>query len=97
MGPTTIAAALMITAALLMSGTPVTHAQSQDDVYLKELGAQGITQYPSDKLIKIGHLVCAYKSFGAAPWQTQYGLMGYGIASQDIDAVATAAVSTYCP
>jgi hypothetical protein len=44
MQPTTIAAALMASAAVLSSGTPLTHADSQDDTYLNELGAQGITQ-----------------------------------------------------
>jgi Protein of unknown function (DUF732) len=97
MQPTKIAAALIASAVLLMSSTPLAHAQSQDDVYLKELRADGVTQYPPDKLIKVGHLVCAYKAYGAAPWQAQYGLMGYGIAPQDIDAVATTAVNTYCP
>jgi hypothetical protein len=97
MQPTTVAAALMASTVLLMSSTPLTHAQSQDDVYLKELGAHGVTQYPPDKLIEVGHLVCAYKSDGAAPWQIQDGLMGYGIAPQDIDAVVNTAISTYCP
>lgn len=97
MQPTTIAAALMASTVMLMSSMPLAHAQSQDDVYLKELGAQGITQYPPDKLIKVGHLVCAYRSYGAAPWQTQDGLMGNGVAPQDVDAVVNTAISTYCP
>jgi hypothetical protein len=97
MQPTTIAAALMASAAVLISSTPVTHADSQDDTYLRELGAQGITQYPPDKLITAGHAVCAYQSAGAAPWQMQNGLIGSGIAPQDIDAVVKVATSTYCP
>jgi Protein of unknown function (DUF732) len=80
--PTTVAAALMASALLLISNMPLAHADSQDDTYLRELGAQGITQYPPDKLITVGHAVCAYQSAGAAPWQMQNGLMGSGIAPQ---------------
>ncbi|WP_169714640.1 DUF732 domain-containing protein [Mycobacterium celatum] len=80
-----------------MSGVPPAHADSQDDAYLKALAAVGITDYSSDTLVTAGHMVCAYKTAGAAPWQTQNGLMGYGIAPQDLDAVANAAVSAYCP
>jgi hypothetical protein len=97
MQPTTISAALMTPAVLLLSSTPLTHADSQDDTYLNKLGGQGITQYPSDKLIKVGHEVCTYESAGAAPWQMQDGLVGSGIAPQDIDMVVKAATSAYCP
>jgi Protein of unknown function (DUF732) len=97
MQPTTIAAALMAPAALLISSTPLTHADTQDDTYLNELGAQGITQYPSAELIKVGHAVCMYESNGAAPWQMQNGLIGSGIAPQDIDVVIKTATSAYCP
>ena len=76
MQPTTIAAAMMASAVVLMSSAPSVHADSQDDNYLNELGAQGITKYPSDKLIKLGHAVCTYESVGAAPWQMQNGLIG---------------------
>ena len=55
MQPTTIAAALMASAVVLMSSTPPAHADSQDDTYLNELGGHGITNYPSDTLIKVGH------------------------------------------
>ena len=96
MQPTTAAAALIASAAVLMSSAPLAHADPQDDAYLNELGAHGVTHYPSDTLINAGHLVCAYQSAGAAPWQTQNGLMGKGIAPQDIDAVVNAAMSTYC-
>jgi hypothetical protein len=40
--------------------------------------------------------VCSLQSAGAAPWQTQNGLMGEGIAPQDVDAVVNAAMGTYC-
>jgi hypothetical protein len=96
MQPTTVAAALITSAAVLMCSAPLAHADPQDDAYLNELGAHGITHYSSDTLINAGHLVCTYQSAGAAPWQTQNGLMGYGIAPQDIDAVVNAAMSTYC-
>jgi hypothetical protein len=96
MQPTTAAAALIASAAVLMSIAPLAHADPQDDAYLNELGTHGVTHYPSDTLINAGHLVCAYQSAGAAPWQTQNGLMGKGIAPQDIDAVVNAAMSTYC-
>lgn len=95
MQPTTVAAAL-IASAVLMSSGPLAHADPQDDAYLNELGAHGISHYPSDMLIDAGHLVCAYQSAGAAPWQTQNGLVGKGIAPQDVDAVVSAAMSTYC-
>ena len=97
MQPITIAAALVASAAVLMSSTAPAHADSQDDTYLHELGAQGITKYPPDKLIKVGHAVCTYESVGAAPWQMQNGLIGSGIAPQDIDAVVKAATGAYCP
>jgi Protein of unknown function (DUF732) len=96
MQPTTIAAALMTSAVLLISSMPLAHADPQDDTYLNELAAQGITQYPSDKLITVGHAVCAYEANGAAPWQIQNGLIGSGIAPQDIDAVVKTATNTYC-
>ena len=96
MQPTTVAAALITSAAVLMSSAPLAHADPQDDAYLNELGAHGITYYSSDTLINAGHLVCAYQSAGAAPWQTQNSLMGKGIAPQDIDAVVNAATRTYC-
>jgi hypothetical protein len=92
-----IAAVLMASAVVLMGGAPLAHADSQDDTYLNELGGQGITKYPSDKLIKVGHAVCTYRSVGAAPWQMQNGLIGSGIAPQDIDAVVNSAISAYCP
>ena len=96
MHPRTIAAALMASAAVLISGAPA-HADAQDDAYLNALGAHGLTtQYPSDKLITAGHLVCSLQSAGAAPWQTQNGLMGEGIAPQDIDAVVSSAIGAYC-
>ena len=94
--PITVAATLIASAAVLLSSAPMANADPQDDAYLTALGAHGIAHYPSDILIKAGHLVCAYTSAGAAPWQTQNGLMGYGIAPQDIDAVVNAAMSTYC-
>jgi hypothetical protein len=97
MQTTTIAAALMTPAVLLISSMPLTHADTQDDTYLNELGAQGITQYPSDTLIKVGHAVCTYESNGAAPWQIQNGLIGSGIAPQDIDVVINTATGAYCP
>ncbi|BBZ13779.1 DUF732 domain-containing protein [Mycobacterium branderi] len=97
MQPTAIAAAVALSALLLASGVPPAHADSQDDAYLKALAEVGITSYPADKLVTVGHMVCAYKSAGAAPWQTQNGLMGYGIAPQDLDAVVSTAVDTYCP
>jgi hypothetical protein len=96
MQPATIAAALMTPAVLLISNMPPAHADLQDDAYLNALGAQGITQYPSDKLIQVGHAVCMYEANGAAPWQMQNGLIGSGIAPQDIDTVVKAAVSAYC-
>ncbi|ORW04796.1 DUF732 domain-containing protein [Mycobacterium kyorinense] len=94
MQPTAIAAAVAL---LLASGVPPAHADSQDDAYLKALAEAGVTHYPADKLVTVGHLVCAYNSAGAAPWQMQNGVMGYGIAPQDLDAVVSTAVSTYCP
>jgi Protein of unknown function (DUF732) len=98
MQPITIAAALAASAVALMSSAPSARADSQDDTYLNALGAHGLTtQYPSDKLITAGHLVCAYQSAGAAPWQQQNGLIGRGIAPQDIDAVVNSAISAYCP
>jgi Protein of unknown function (DUF732) len=97
MQPTTIAAAILASAAVLMGSAPQVHADSQDDAYLNQLGAQGITKYPSGKLVKVGHAVCTYESVGAAPWQMQNGLSGSGIAPQDIDVVVKAAVSAYCP
>jgi hypothetical protein len=97
MKPITIAAAVALSTMILVTGMPPAHADPQDDAYLKALAEDGITQYPSDKLVTVGHLVCAYKSAGAAPWQTQNGLMGYGIAPQDLDTVVNIAVSTYCP
>jgi hypothetical protein len=97
MQPITIAAALAASAIVLISSTPPARAFSQDDTYLNELGAQGITKYPSDKLIKVGHAVCTYESVGAAPWQMQNGLIGSGIAPQDVDVVVKAATSAYCP
>ena len=87
----------MTPAVLLISSMPPTRADSQHDAYLNELGAQDITQYSSGKLIKIGHAVCTYEADGAAPWQIQNGLIGSGIAPQDIDTVVKAAVSAYCP
>jgi hypothetical protein len=96
MQPTTVAAALVASAVGLMSSLPLAHADAQDDAYMNELGAHGISQYPSDKLINAGHMVCAYQAAGAAPWQTQNGLIGYGIAPQDIDAVVNSAMSAYC-
>jgi hypothetical protein len=93
---TTVAAALIASAAALITNGPLANADPQDDAYLNELGAHGVAHYPSDTLIKAGHLVCAYQSAGAAPWQTQNGLMATGIAPQDIDAVVNAATSTYC-
>jgi hypothetical protein len=96
MQPTTVIAALVASAAVLISNTPPANADPQDDAYLNALGADAIARYPSETLIKAGHLVCAYQSAGAAPWQTQNGLMGTGIAPQDIDAVVIAATSTYC-
>jgi hypothetical protein len=96
MQPTTVVAALIASAAVLMSSTPLAHADPQDDAFLNAVGSHGITQYRSETLIKAGHLVCAYQSAGAAPWQTQNGLMGTGIAPQDIDVVVNAAMSTYC-
>jgi hypothetical protein len=96
MQPPTIAVALIASAAVLIS-TPPAHADAQDDAYLNALGAHGLTtQYPSDKLITAGQLVCSLQSAGAAPWQTQNGLMGEGIAPQDVDAVVNAAMGTYC-
>lgn len=98
MQPTAIAAAVALSSTLLLgSGVPAARADSEDDAYLKALAQIGITQYPADTLVTVGHLVCAYRSAGAAPWQTQNGLMGYGIAPQDLDAVVGTAVSTYCP
>ncbi len=86
MQPLRIAVALTASAVVLI-GAPTAHADAQDDAYLNALGAHGLTtQYPSEKLIAAGHLVCAYQSAGAAPWQTQNGLMGEGIAPPDIDA-----------
>jgi hypothetical protein len=97
MQPITIAAALVASAVMLVSGTAPARADSQDDTYLNELGAQGITKYPLDKLIKVGHAVCTYESAGAAPWEMQNGLIGAGIAPQDVDVVVKAAASAYCP
>lgn len=97
MQPITIAAALAASAVVLMSSTPSARADSQDDTYLNELGAQGVTKYPSDKLIKVGHAVCTYESVGAAPWQMQNGLIGFGIAPDDVDVIVKAATSAYCP
>jgi Protein of unknown function (DUF732) len=88
MQPPTIATALIASAAVLITAPPA-HADA--------LGAHGLsTQYPSDKLITAGHQVCAYQSAGAAPWQTQNGLVGLGIAPQDVDAVVSSAISAYC-
>ena len=87
----------MTPAVLLITGIPPTRADSQGDAYPNEVGAQGITQYSSDRLIKIGHAVCTYEADGAAPWQIQNGLIGSGIAPQDIDTLVKAAVSAYCP
>lgn len=97
MQPTAIAAAVVLSTMLLVSSMPPAQADPQDEAYLKALAEEGITQYPSDRLVMVGHMVCSYKSVGAAPWQTQNGLMGYGIASQDLDTVVNIAVSTYCP
>ncbi|GBE67216.1 hypothetical protein MFM001_36780 [Mycobacterium sp. MFM001] len=97
MQPTAIAAAAALSTLLLASGVPSAHADSQDDAYLKALAEAGVTGYPIDKLVTVGHMVCAYKSAGAAPWQMQNGLMEYGIAPQDLDPMVSTAVSTYCP
>ncbi|MGB6206541.1 DUF732 domain-containing protein [Mycobacterium sp.] len=96
MQPTTVAAALIASAIGLTSSAPLALADPQDDAYLNELGTHGITHYPSATLINAGHLVCGFQSAGAAPWQTQNGLIGDGIAAQDIDAVVKAAMSAYC-
>jgi Protein of unknown function (DUF732) len=97
MQPPTIATALIASAAVLFSAAPA-HADAQDDAYLNALGAHGLsTQYPPDKLIAAGHRACTYRSAGAAPWQTQDGLVGQGIAPQDVDAVVSSAISAYCP
>jgi hypothetical protein len=96
MQPPTIATALIASAAVLI-GAPPAHADAQDDAYLNALGAHSLsTQYPSDKLITAGHQVCAYQSAGAAPWQPQNGLVGLGIAPQDVDTVVSSAISAYC-
>jgi hypothetical protein len=96
MQPITVAATVIASAAVLLSSLPVANADPQDAAYLNELGARATAHYPSDLLIKAGHLVCAYSAAGAAPWQTQNGLIGNGIAPQDIDAVVNAAMRTYC-
>ena len=97
MKPITVAAALAASAVVLLSSAPPVRADSQDDTYLNGLGAQGITEYPSDTLIKAGHAVCTYESVGAAPWEMQNGLVASGIAPTDIDVVVKAATSAYCP
>lgn len=54
MQPTTVAAALIASAAVLMGSAPPLHADVQDDIYLRELAARGTTHYPSDKLMGSG-------------------------------------------
>jgi hypothetical protein len=79
---------------LLLSAPPA-RADSNDDAFVKNLSAQGIT-VDRDSLIGAGHAACDGYGTAAIVGLT-YQLMGQGLSSGQASTVILAGWKTYCP
>jgi len=94
---------LMAGAALVSSAAIATASTSQDDAYLAQLRAVGLTWPPQTEEALIGeaHLICYDLTWGWTPQQiadeVHQHLDKRGVTLLDVGTMVDAAHSTYCP
>lgn len=77
---------------------PAARADSADDRYVQRLMDVGIgVKAPPDRLIRLGHMVCADIGHGNNPVDDGNGLYGGADLSEHNRTLAGAAVDAYCP
>jgi len=83
-------------AALALLYAPGAQADSLDDAYLQ---AVGVSAYPPERLISLGHFVCQNRAINAQPGPITAALMltNPGMSPGDAGAITSAAMQVYCP
>ncbi|WP_435825404.1 DUF732 domain-containing protein [Mycobacterium simiae] len=93
----------MLVGAALVGGTATATATPQDDAYLAQLRAVGLTWPPrtEEALIGEAHLICYDLSWGWTPQEIADDVHAHlnkrGVTLLDVGTMVNAAHSTYCP
>jgi hypothetical protein len=93
----------IIAGAALASSAAIATATPQDDAYLAQLRAIGLTWPPQTEpaLIDEAHQICYYLTWGKSPQQIadhiHASLDDKGVTLLDVGTMVNAAHSTYCP
>jgi hypothetical protein len=82
-----------------LAGVGTAHADSNDDLYINALNAEGIGHRASrDGLIHLGHTICSDLSNGRTPDAEMKGMYGAAdLSMHDAAMLVVAAINAYCP